>query len=167
MPYHTKQKLSDELQRLQNFDIIEPAPGKTTWLNLVVSVFKRNGKIRLCLDMRKRERHVIPKLEQILPEFHNAKIFSKLDLREGYHQILLDEESRPITAFATHDVVYQYKRLIYGIDSAFESSYFQKQTELVITGIKNAKNVSDDIIIWGTSQEQHDNTLEKSIFPQK
>ena len=105
------------------------------------------------------------KLEQILPELHNTNISSKLYLRKDYHQILLDEESRPITAFATHDV--QYKRLIYGINSAFESSYFQKQTELVITGIKNAKNVSDDIITWGTSQEQHDNTLEKSIFQQK
>ena len=106
-----------------------------------------------------RERHFIPKLEEILPELYNAKIFSKLDLREVYHQILFDKESRPITAFATHNGVYQYKRLIYGINSAFES--FQKQIELVITGIKNTKNISDDIIIWDTSQEQHDNTIEK------
>ena len=81
--------------------IIEPTPGKTTWLNPVVPVLKPNGKIRLCLDMWKanaaieRERHVIPKLEEILPELYNAKIFSKLDLREVYHQILLDEEIHP------------------------------------------------------------------------
>ena len=86
-------------------------------------------------------------------------MFSKLDLREVYHQILFDEESRSITASATHNGVYQYKRIIYGINSAFES--FQKQIELVITGIKNTKNISDDIIIWDTSQEQHDNTIEK------
>ena len=97
---------------MQKFDIIEPASEKTTWLNPVVPVTKPNGKTRLCLDMRKanvaieRERHVIPKLEEILPNLHNAKIFSKLDLREGYHQILLDAESLPITAFATHDSVY-------------------------------------------------------------
>ena len=92
-----------------------------------------------------RERHFIPKLEEILPELYNAKIFSKLDLREVYHQILLDGESLPITAFATHDGVYHYKRLIHGINSVFKR--FQKQNELVITGIKNAKNISDDIII--------------------
>ena len=91
LPCHTKQKVSDELQRLQKLNIIEPAPGKTTSLNLVVPVLKPNGKI-LCLELWKanvaieRERHVIPKLEEILPELHNAKIFSKLDLREGYHQ---------------------------------------------------------------------------------
>ena len=64
--------------------------------NPVVSVIKPNGN---CLDMWEanvaieRERNVITKLEEILPELHNAKIFSKLDLREGYYQILLDEES--------------------------------------------------------------------------
>ena len=61
-------------------------------------VLKSNGKMRPCLDMRKanvaieREGHVIPKLEEILPELHNAKIFNKLDLREGYHQIFLDKK---------------------------------------------------------------------------
>ena len=92
-------------------------------------------------------------LEEILPDLHNAKIFSKLDLREGYHQILLDEESQ----LATHDSVYQHKQLIHGINSAFVS--FRKETELVITEINNAKNIN--IIIWGTSQEQHNKTLEK------
>ena len=55
----------------------------------------------------KRERHVIPKLEETVPELRNAKIFSKLDFTqiEGYHQILLDEESQPVTAFATHGSV--------------------------------------------------------------
>ena len=89
LSYQTKQKVSDELQRLQKLDIIEPAPEKITWLNPVVPVLKPNGKMRLCLDMRKanvaieKERHLIPKSEEILPELHNAKIFSKLDLREG------------------------------------------------------------------------------------
>ena len=65
-------------------------------------------------------------------------------------------------AFPTYDSVYQNKRLIYDINSAFES--FQKQIELVIIKIKNAKNISDNIIIWGTSQEQHNKTLEKVFF---
>ena len=53
LPYHTKQKVSDELQRLQKLDIIKPAPGKTTWLNPVVPVIKPNGKMRFYLDMQK------------------------------------------------------------------------------------------------------------------
>ena len=79
LPYQTKQKVSDELQRLQKLDIIEPAPEKITWLNPVVPVLKPNEKMRLCLDMREanvaieRERHLILKSEEILPDLHNAK----------------------------------------------------------------------------------------------
>ena len=72
--HHTRQKVSAELKRLPALDIIEPVNGPTTWLNPIVAVPKGKDRIRLCLDMRKaneaviRERHVIPKLEYILPE---------------------------------------------------------------------------------------------------
>ena len=52
-----------------------------------------------------RERHAIPRIDDILPDIHNACYFSKIDLREGYHQIELHEDSRIITAFATLKVV--------------------------------------------------------------
>ena len=167
IPFHTQQKVSEELIRLQSLDIIEPVDGPTTWLNPVVVVPKSNGKTRLCLDMRKantaviRERHVIPKIEDILTELNGASIFSKIDLREGYHQILLAEESRHITAFATHEGVFRYKRLIYGISSAFES--FQKQIEMSISGLKGVKNISDDIIIWASSTEEHRDRVKKLL----
>ena len=108
-----------------------------------------------------RERHVIPKIDDILTELHGACLFSKLDLREGYHQIVLDKKSRPITAFATHEGIHQYKRLIYGVNSAFES--FQKRVEIVIAGCKGAKNISDDILIWGSSNKDHDENLAKVL----
>ena len=60
---------------------------------------KSNGAIRICLYIRRanesliRERHHIPKLVDILPELNNAKYFSKIELREGYHQIELDPSS--------------------------------------------------------------------------
>ena len=125
VPYHTKEKLSAEIERLTKLDIIEKVDGPTTWLNPVVLAPKPSGKHRLCLDMRQankaiiRERYVIPKLEDILTEIHGAKYFSKINLTEGYHQIKLAENSRHITPFATHEGLHRYKRLIYGISSAF------------------------------------------------
>ena len=104
-----------------------------------------------------RERHIILKIEDILTELHGATIFSKIDLKEGHHQIMLNEGSRNITAFAVHEGIFHFKRLIYGINSGFEC--FQKQIEQVISGIPNAKNISDDILIWGKAQEDHDSTL--------
>ena len=105
----------------------------------------------------KRERHIIPTLDDILPELHDATVFSKIDLREGYHQLVLHPDSRHITAFAIHEGVFQYKRLIYGVSSAFES--FQKKVETTIAGCKGTKNVSDDILIWGRNQQEHDKNL--------
>ena len=164
IPWHTRQKVSAELKRLQQLDIIEKYNGPTTWLNpYVVVPRKSSDQIRLCLDMRKaneaitRERHVIPKFDEILPELHNATVFSKIDLREGYHQLLLHPDSRDITTFATHEGIFRYKRLIFGINSAFE--IFQKKIELVITDCPGAKNISDDILIWGSTQEEHDKNL--------
>ena len=49
-----------------------------------------------------RERHHIPKLEEKLTELNNEKYFSKIDLREAYHQIQLDPSSQHVTAFITH-----------------------------------------------------------------
>ena len=105
IPYHTRKKVSAELQRLQQLDIIQPVKGPTSWVNPIVVVPKPNGKIRMCLDMRRaneaiiRERHVIPKIDDVLTELHGAEYFSKIDLWEGYHQIQLHEDSRDITYF--------------------------------------------------------------------
>ena len=67
----------------------------------------------------------IAQINDILPDLHNACYLPKKDHREVYHQIKLHEDSCCITAFATHKGVYQYKWLIYGVNSAFET--FQKQ----------------------------------------
>ena len=110
LPYHTRKKVSAELERLTKNDCIEKVKGPSTCINPIVVVPKPNGTLRLCLEMRRaneaivRERHQIPKVEEILPELHNAKYFSKIDLKEGYHQIELAEESRHITTFLTHNV---------------------------------------------------------------
>ena len=99
VPYHTKCKVENELNRLLKLSLIEPVNGPTSWSNPFVPVPKLDGSIRLCQDMRQankvivRERHIIAKLEDILPELHGACVFSKIDLREGYHQIMLHENT--------------------------------------------------------------------------
>ena len=112
VPYHTRCKVENKLDRLLKPNIIEPVNGPTSWLNPFVPVPKLDGSIHLCLDMRQenkaivRERHIILKIEDILPELHGACAFSKIKLREGYHQIMLHENCRDITSFATHKGVY-------------------------------------------------------------
>ena len=106
-----------------------------------------------------RERHVIPKIEEVIAELHNSRYFSKLDLREAYHQILLHEDSRDITTFGCHEGLFRYKRLVYGCKTAFEA--FQKIIEMTIAECNGAKNISDDILLWGSSIEELDKRTEE------
>ena len=89
-------------------DLIEDIdPGQATWITPMVVVPKPTSDIRICIDMRLantaivRDSYPIPTLEELCQDMHGSVIFSKLDLKMGYHQLELDEESRNITTFIT------------------------------------------------------------------
>ena len=139
---------------------MEPVTSSPTWVSPLVCVPKKNGDVRLCVDMRKantviiRSYYPIPKLYEILYEVNCAKIFSKLDLAQGYHQIILDAKSRDITTFNTPQGLFRYKHLIFGAKNAFRD--FQKIVETNIThDINGVFNISDDIIAHATTQNEH------------
>ena len=92
-------------------------------------------------------RHKILKIEELITELHGANYFTKIDLREAYHQIMLDKESRNLTTFGCQEGIFRYKRLVCGCKTTFE--IFQKIVELTMTGCGGARNLIDDILIWG------------------
>ena len=87
--------------------------------------------------------------------------FSKLDQKQGYHQLTLAEESRNLTTFTTHKGLRRYKRLCFGVNSVAE--IFQNTISQTIQDISNAKNMSDDVIIWGQTPEDHNIALAKVL----
>ena len=94
--------------------------GQPLWVSPVVIVPKPSGDIRLCVNMRRanraivRERHPIPTVDDVLYQLNGSTVFSKLDLRWGFHQSELEEQSRKITTFITHKGLFRYKRLMFG-----------------------------------------------------
>ena len=94
-------------------------------------------------------------------QIHGSSVFSKLDLRAGYHQLTLATESRYITTFATHTGLYRYKRLSFGINAAAE--IFQHAISQLLADIPGAINISDDIIVFGKTQQDHDETLNRVL----
>ena len=166
-PYGLRDKIEQKLKELVDCDVIEPVEGPTPWVSPVVVVPKPSGDIRLCVDMRKaneaivRERHPIPTVDDILYQLNGSKVFSKLDLKWGFHQIELDQQSRVITTFITHKGLYRYKRLMFGISSAPE--LYQHTIQQVLAGCEGAYNIHDDIIIHGRTVEEHDSRLQKTI----
>ena len=71
----------------------------TEWVSQMAVVHKPNGKLHICIDPQplnaalKREYYRLPVLDDVLPKLKNAKVFSKLDVREAYWHVRLDEES--------------------------------------------------------------------------
>ena len=167
IPFHLRKKVETELKNLEKLDIIEKVSGPTPWVSPIVITPKKNNDIRICVDMRlpnqaiKRTRHYMPTIDDIMSRLNGATVFTKLDLNKGYHQLELSEESRNITTFTTHVGLRRYKRLNFGVASAAE--IFQNVISETISDIPNCLNTSDDILIYGVSQADHDQTL-KQVF---
>ena len=115
IPYHIRNKVKDAIITLEKDDIIKRVPEDepTPWVSPTVAVPKKDGGVRICVDMRqaneaiKRVRHPIPTVDDVRFELNGAKYFSKLDLSQAYHQLELDPKSRHINTFSTHIGLYR------------------------------------------------------------
>jgi len=135
--------------------------GPTDWVsNVVLTPKPDQTELRMNIDMTtpntaiRRTRHVIPTIEELRYELNGAKIFSKLDMRQGYMQLELAEESRHMTTFYTHKGLRRFKRLNFGTNSAAE--LFHEEISQLLVDLPNARNIYDDIIVFGENKKEHD-----------
>ena len=114
---------------------------------------KKTGKLRLCLDPRdlnqaiQREYYPLPTIEDVATHLHGAKVFTKLDARNGFWHVTLDEESSFLTTFNTPFGRYRWKRMPFGIKSAPE--VFQRKMHEVIEELVQVEVVADDFVVVG------------------
>ena len=170
IPFHLRHQVEAELAKLEEQDIIEKVSGAgpTPWVSPIVCVPKKQqGEVRICVDMREankaigREKHPMPTLDDLIADLNGATVFSKLDLTQAYHQLELDESSRYITTFSTHVGLHRYKRLLFGVNAA--SEIFQNTISTLLHDIPGVKNLSDDIVIFGKDQKEHDKSLRATL----
>ena len=122
-PISMKEDIKKELEDMENQKIIQKVrEGEPTrWVNSLVYRRKGNGRLRICLDPKDlnkailREHHVTPTLEETLPKFHGAQVFSILDAKSGYWNVELDEESNYITTFNSPFGRYRFLRMPFGL----------------------------------------------------
>lgn len=167
IPFHIRKDVETEIERLEKMDVIEKVDGATPWISPAVIVPKKNGGVRVCVDMREanraigREKHPMPTVDDLIADLNSSTVFSKLDMTNAYHQLELDESSRYITTFTTHVGLRRYKRLLFGVNAA--SEIFQKAVAELLDDISGAQNISDDIIVHGKTQEDHDASLRATL----
>ncbi|CAM5138680.1 unnamed protein product, partial [Eretmochelys imbricata] len=136
------------------------------WVSPIIVMQKKGGGIRLCVNLREPNKpividsHPLPHIEEVVAELRGAKMFSTLDLQSAYHNVMLHEDSRDLTAFITHEGLFLFKHVPYGLASA--PSAFQKMS----LNLKNQHGVQcylDDIIMYGNTSEEHDNNLQSVL----
>ncbi|XP_023247791.1 uncharacterized protein K02A2.6-like [Copidosoma floridanum] len=124
IPYALRDKIEQEINRLEKAEILEPVKS-SQWATPLVPVLKANGEIRLCGDFKvtvnpclEIHRHPIPRLSDLSTKLAGGKIFSKLDMNQAYQQVLVDNESKQLLVLSTHEGLYACNRLMYGVASA-------------------------------------------------
>ena len=124
--------------------------------------------MRLCGDFRltvnpvsKLNRYPIPKVEDLFATLEGGTKFTKLDLSQAYQQLKLDAESKKYVVINTHKGLFRYTRLPYGVSSA--PGIFQKAMESLLQGIPKVTVYLDDILVTGTSEEEHLQSLEEVL----
>ena len=164
VPIVLHDKLKSELDSMIKLDVIEPTSKPTKWVNLLVTVEKSIGKLRVCLDPRdlnkamKQQHYKLTTAKELFSETTSACCFSKFNAINRYWQIKIDTESKLLT-FATLFGKFCFKCLPYSILSA--SEIFQANISKIIEGLEGARNSQDDIIVQGKTLAEHSDHASK------
>ena len=159
VPVPLRETLRHTLDDLTCQGIIAPVQQPTRWVSSMVIVPKKNGTLRICLDLNRailREHYPLPTVEDVATRLHGARVFSVLDVSKGFWHIELDEPSSYLTTFNTPFGRYRWLRMPFGISSAPE--VFQRRMHEVIEGLKGVEVVADDFMVVGYGQS-HDEAV--------
>ena len=168
IPYAFRESVNVEMDRLVQEGILEPVD-VADWAAPIVTVLKKDkSSIRICGNFRltvnpvsKLDSYPIPRAEDIFATLGKGRLFTKIDLRHAYQQLLLDNKSKDYLVINTQKRLFRYTRLPFGVSSAL--GIFQGVMESLLRGIKRVAVYLDDILISGTSEEEHLATLEEVL----
>ena len=137
------------------------SPSVSPWSFPVVLVRKPDNSMRFCVDYRRlnsitrKDNHPLPRISEALDALGGAKIFSTLDLRSGYWQLQMSDDSKEKTAFITHNGLYEFNRLPFGLCNS--AATFQRAMTHILRGLEwdICLVYIDDLIIFSRSFDEH------------
>jgi hypothetical protein len=152
-------ELKTQLQDLLNKGFIRPS--SSPWGCPAIFVKKKDQTLRLCVDYRPlneviiKNKYHLPHIDLLFDQLSGAKVFSKIDLRSGYHQRRIHPEDVPKTAFTTRYGLYEYLVMSFGLTNApahfmylMNSVFMPELDKFVVVFI-------DDILIYSKTKDEH------------
>nr|GEX32157.1 putative reverse transcriptase domain-containing protein [Tanacetum cinerariifolium] len=115
-------ELAKQFQELSDKGFIRPS--SSPWGAPVLFVKKKDGSFRMCIDYRQlnkltiKNRYLLPRIDDLFDQLQGSSVYSKIDLRSGYHQIRVREKDIPITAFRTCYGHYEFQVMLFGLTNA-------------------------------------------------
>ena len=174
-PYRLPEAHMDQL-RVEINDYLDKGwvrPSTSPWATPVTYVKKADGSLRLVFDYRKVNAQThddaspLPRIDQLLSELTGARYYSKIDLKQGYNQIPMEESSIPVTAFVIPIAVkgarhFEWTVLPFGLKNA--PPIFQRVMGHVLQGLDRFALVyMDDVLIHSKDREEHLLHVEKVL----
>jgi hypothetical protein len=157
------EELKKQLKELSDKGYIRPSA--SPWGSPVLFVKKKDGSMRMCIDYRNlnavtvKNKYPLPRIDDLLDQLKDAKFFSKIDLRSGYHQMKIRPDDIPKTAFVTRYGQYEFTVVSFGLTNA--PAYFMNMMNKVFMDELDKFVVVfiDDILIYSSTAEEHEQHL--------
>jgi hypothetical protein len=159
MPPNELAELKIQLQDLLEKGFIRPS--SPPWGCLAIFVKKKDQTLRMCVDYRPlnevtiKNKYPLPRIDILFDQLTGARVFSKIDLRSGYHQICIRPEDIPKTAFTTRYGLFEYLVMSFRLTNApvhftylMNSVFMPELDKFVVVFI-------DDILIYSKNEEEH------------
>ncbi|GJR09863.1 putative reverse transcriptase domain-containing protein [Tanacetum coccineum] len=156
-------ELSEQLQELSDKGFIRPS--SSPWGAPVLFVKKKDGSFRMCIDYRElnkltvKNRYPLPRIDDLFDQLQGSSIYSKIDLRSGYHQLRVREQDIPKTAFQTRYGHYEFQVMPFGLTNA--PAVFMDLMNRVCKPYLDKFVIVfiDDILIYSKDEKEHEEHL--------
>lgn len=170
LPNKHEAEVGKQMQEMESQGIIRKSRSRYSSPIIVIEKKKDNSniqKFRIVVDYRRLnqitidDKYPLPNIDSILDKLGKAQYFSTLDLAKGYHQILMDEKDIEKTAFVTPSGLYEFVRMPFGLKNA--PATFQRLMNDILRDFINKICIVylDDILIFSTTLEEHESSLNK------
>ena len=163
MPPKEFAELKKQLQELLEKGLIRPS--SSPWGCPALFVKNKDKSLRMSVDYRLlnvvtiKNKYALPRIDILFDQLAKAKVFSKIDLRSGYHQIKIRPEDIPKTAFSTRYGLYEYLVMSFGLTNAPAHFMYLMNSVFILELNKFVVVFIDDILVYSESAQDHEKHL--------